>query len=62
MRMLGRALVRLDRSDDGLRELRCGGRPQDTLVNPVGRWQARARAAAALAEMRDEEGAARGTQ
>ncbi len=55
---LGRALVRLDRGDDGLRELGAAVELADTLVNPVGRWQARAALAAALAEMRDQEGAA----
>jgi tetratricopeptide (TPR) repeat protein len=56
---LGRALVRLDRSEDGLTELRAAVELADALVNPVGRWQTRASLAAALAEARNEEGAAR---
>ena len=55
---LGRALIRLDRGDDGLRELRSAIELADTLVNPVGRWQARASLAAAFADMRDEAGEA----
>ncbi len=56
---LGRALVRLDRREDGLAELRAAVELADALVNPVGRWQARASLAAGLAEARDEERAAR---
>jgi len=39
---LGRALVALGRQTDGVRELRSAVEIADALVNPVGRWQARA--------------------
>jgi tetratricopeptide (TPR) repeat protein len=55
---LGHALVALRRPDDGLTELRSAVDISDALVNPSGRWQARAALAAALAATGDESAAA----
>ena len=45
---LGRALVALGRQVDGVRELRAAVEIADALVNPVGRWRARAALAGGL--------------
>jgi len=55
---LGKALVALGRPADGLAELRSAVAVSDALVNPVGRWQARAALAGALLETGDEPAAA----
>ena len=55
---LGHALLLLDRSAEGLTELRAAVTIADELVNPVGRWQSRASLAAGLRATGDEEAAA----
>ena len=56
--LLGRALVALGRPADGLRELRSSVEIADALVNPTGRWQARASLATELRATGDEAAAA----
>ena len=53
--LLGRALVALGRGDEGLAELRHAVAISDRLVNPPGRWHARAALAHGLRASGDEE-------
>ena len=55
--LLGRALVGLGRRDEGLAELRLAVEIADRLVNPAGRWPARAALADVLEADGDEAGA-----
>ena len=55
---LGTALIALERSVDGLQELQRAVDLADELVNPVGRWRARAALAEGLLATGDEDAAA----
>jgi class 3 adenylate cyclase len=57
--LLGHALVALGRPVDGLRELRSSVAIADDLVNPTGRWRARASLATELRASGEEAAAAR---
>jgi class 3 adenylate cyclase/tetratricopeptide (TPR) repeat protein len=60
--LLGRALVALGHADRGLDELRTSVRIADDLVNPTGRWRARASLAAELRATGHEAAAAAMTE
>jgi class 3 adenylate cyclase/tetratricopeptide (TPR) repeat protein len=59
--LLGRALGALGRREEGVRELRRSVELADELVNPTGRWRARAALAEGLRATGDDEAAAAAT-